>query len=267
LHGLAGQQGGADGAKFSSHAHPPTQPICLDGIELELMAPAKCPGGPMNLLNAASASVVLSIVISCSGATNGTSAPAPPAQASAPAASTRAAENQSAPANPTGAAVNPTGAAVKLFLDRTNEYVKFHNNVEKMVPPLAETSDPVKISTREKALGEALIKSRPDAKPGDFFIKEVQPIIAKIIKDDFAKRSLADRKALVQELPKGLKVGVNEIYPSTLPLATFPGNLLKALPELPPELEYRTVGRDLILRDIKGNVIVDIMRDVVPIPV
>lgn len=221
----------------------------------------------MNLLNAASASVVLSIVISCSGATNGTSAAAPPTKASAPAESRTAAESQRAPANPTGVDVNPTGAAVKAFLDRIGEYLKFHNNVEKMVPPLTETSDPVKIAAREKALGEALIKMRPDAKPGDFFIKEVQPIIAKIIKDDFAKRSLADRKALIQELPKGLKVGVNQIYPTAVPLATFPGNLLKALPELPPELEYRTVGRDLILRDIKGNVIVDIMRDVIPIPV
>lgn len=221
----------------------------------------------MNLLNAVSASVVISLVVACSGATNGTSAAVPPEKAAAPAALSVAAETQKAPAPPAAPPVNPTGAANKAFLDRLNEYVKFHNNVEKMVPPLNETSDPAKISAREKALGEALIKSRPDAKPGDFLIKEIQPIIAKIIKDDFAKRSLADRKALVQELPKGLKVDVNQIYPTALPLATFPGNLLKALPELPPELEYRTVGRDLILRDIKGNVIVDIMRDVVPIPV
>lgn len=221
----------------------------------------------MNLLNAVSASVVISLVVACSGATNGTSAAVPPEKAAAPAASSEPAETQKAPAPPAAPPVNPTGAANKAFLDRLNEYVKFHNNVEKMVPPLNETSDPAKIAAREKALGEALIKSRPDAKPGDFLIKEIQPIIAKIIKDDFAKRSLADRKALVQELPKGLKVDVNQIYPTALPLATFPGNLLKALPELPPELEYRTVGRDLILRDIKGNVIVDIMRDVVPIPV
>ena len=59
---------------------------------------------------------------------------------------------------------------------------------------------------------------------------------------------------------------VNSVYPSALPLATFPPNLLKKLPELPPELEYRIVGRDLMLRDVKGNVVVDIMRNVFPIP-
>lgn len=162
--------------------------------------------------------------------------------------------------------VNPAGAATKAFLDRIAEYVKFHNNVEKTVPPLTETSDPAKISAREKALGEALIKARPNAQNGDFFILEYQPYLTRMIRQDFAKRSLADRKALIQELPKGVKIGINQVYPTTLPLATFPPKLLKVLPELPPELEYRIVGRDLVLRDVKGNVIVDIMPGVFPIP-
>jgi hypothetical protein len=162
--------------------------------------------------------------------------------------------------------VNATGAATKQFLDRLQEYVTFHNNVEKMVPPIKETNDPAKISEREKALGAALIKQRPDAKPGDFFVKSYQPVLIKLIREDFAKRSPADRKALIVELPKGVKIAVNTIYPTTLPLATFPPNLLAALPELPKELEYRIVGRDLVLRDVTGNVIVDVMPNVFPIP-
>lgn len=161
---------------------------------------------------------------------------------------------------------NEVGAATKAFLDRMQEYVTYHNNVEKMVPPLKETNDPIKISEREKALGAALIKQRPDAKQGDFFVKAYQPVLEKLIRDDFAKRSMTDRKALIVELPKGVKVGVNQLYPTTLPLATFPANLLKALPELPPELEYRIVGRDLILRDVTGNVVVDILPNVFAIP-
>ncbi len=176
--------------------------------------------------------------------------------------------SSTAPAESRSQAVpaNAAGAATKAFLDRIREYVTFHNNVEKMVPALTETGNPEKIAGREKALADALIKQRPDAKPGDFFIKEYQPILRQIVREDFMKRSLADRKALTQELPKGMKVEVNTVYPSTIPLATFPGNLLKKLPELPPELEYRIVGRDLILRDTKGNVVVDVMRDVFPIP-
>ena len=169
-------------------------------------------------------------------------------------------------AGKTAPTVNERGAATKAFLDRIGEYVSFHNNVEKMVPPLKETANPEEISKREAALGAALIKQRPDAKEGDFFIKQFQPYLVRTIKDDFGKRSAADRKAIVVELPKNLKIAVNMVYPTTVPLATFPGNLLKALPELPKELEYRIVGRHLILRDTTGNVIVDLMRDVFPIP-
>jgi hypothetical protein len=162
--------------------------------------------------------------------------------------------------------VNARGAATKTFLDRINEYVEFHNNVEKMVPPLGETKSPEEIAKREAALAAALIKQRPNAKQGDFFIKEFQPYLIQIVKQDFAKRSAADRRALVVELPKDVKIGVNMVYPTTLPLATLPGQLLKALPELPKELEYRIVGRHLILRDVKANLIVDLMRDIFPIP-
>jgi len=188
------------------------------------------------------------------------------AQLPSPATQPAAPQPKPTPTTPQGAAVNETGAATKAFLDRLQEYVTFHNNVEKMVPPLKETSDPVKISEREKALGEALIKQRPDAKPGDFFVQAYQPILTKLIRDDFMKRPAADRKALIVELPKGVKIGVNTIYPTTLPLASFPANLLEKLPRLPPELEYRIVGRDLVLRDTTGNVIVDVMRNVFPIP-
>jgi len=186
----------------------------------------------------------------------------------APLAQTKAPPSRNAsPAKPAppAAGTNAQGAATKAFLDRLNEYVSFHNNVEKMVPPLKETASPSEISQREAALGAALIKQRPNAKEGDFLIKEYQPYLIEIIKNDFAKRSPADRRALVVELPKGAKVGVNMVYPTTLPLLTFPGNLLKALPELPKELEYRIVGRHLILRDVTGNVIVDLMRDVIPV--
>jgi hypothetical protein len=161
-------------------------------------------------------------------------------------------------------AVNATGAATKQFLDRIQEYVAFHDGVEKTVPSLKETPNPEEIAAREKTLGAALIKARPNAKEGDFFVASYRPILTRIIRDDFAKRAPADRKALLVELPKGVSVAINQIYPTTLPLATFPANLLKALPELPEELEYRIVGRDLILRDVTGNVVVDVMRNVFP---
>ena len=99
---------------------------------------------------------------------------------------------------------------------------------------------------------------------GDIFAPEYQPYFIKIVQDDFKQRSAADRKAIINELPAKMKVDINTVYPTTIPLATFPPALLSKLPDLPPELEYRIVGRSLILRDVKANLIVDILRDVVP---
>jgi hypothetical protein len=57
---------------------------------------------------------------------------------------------------------------------------------------------------------------------------------------------------------------INTDYPTALPLATVPPGLLLKLPTLPMDLEYRFLGRHLILRDIKANLIVDFIPDAVP---
>jgi hypothetical protein len=166
--------------------------------------------------------------------------------------------------NDDGQPVNQLGAATLEFHKRVQAYVKIHKEADGKVPSLKRTDDPMEISSREKALADMIMTLRAGAQPGEIFAMEYQPYFIKIVQDDFKERSSADRKALVQELPKKLKVDVNTVYPTTLPLATFPPKLLRKLPDLPPELEYRIVGRSLILRDVKANLIVDILRDVVP---
>jgi hypothetical protein len=193
-------------------------------------------------------------------------------QASAAQPSTAATQAaQLAPVNnpsvtPDGQPVNPLGAAVLEFHKRIEAYMKVHNEAESKVPKLKRTDDPVEISGREKALAEMIMTLRAGAQPGDIFAKEFQPYFVNIVQEDFKKRSVADRRALMHELPKGTKVSINTVYPTTVPLITFPAGLLRVLPDLPPELEYRLVGRHLILRDVKANLIVDALYDVVPIP-
>jgi hypothetical protein len=160
--------------------------------------------------------------------------------------------------------VNATGAAVLAFQKQVADYVKLHHEADSKVPSLTETSDPHKLASREAALGVAIRQLRVDAKPGDIFVAEFQPVLVEAVRQDFSTRTMADRKAMVQELPKATKLSVNMVYPTSLPLATFPAKLLRALPDLPPELEYRIVGRDLILRDVKANLVVDFVRNVVP---
>jgi hypothetical protein len=181
---------------------------------------------------------------------------------------TEPAADQAAKVKATPPSALPASAGVKAFQDRVAAYIQLRDKVDNGIPKLTETSDPKKIAEREKALGDALIKARMGAKLGDVFAPEFQPILVKIIKDDFAKRTLAERKALVVELPKGVKfLGINNQYPTTIPLATFPPNLLMVLPDLPQSLEYRIVFRNLILRDVRGNYVIDMVPDIFPIPV
>ena len=185
---------------------------------------------------------------------------------------TGVAADPSKPANATAAAAPDvaqpvsaaqTDAAVE-FQKRIQAYMKTHNDAEARVPNLKNTDDPQQIADREKALAQMIMTMRAGAQPGEIFAPEYQPYFIQIVRDDFATRSAADRKALINELPKNMKVDINTIYPTTLPLATFPPALLRKLPDLPADMEYRIVGRSLILRDAKANLIVDILRDVVP---
>jgi hypothetical protein len=47
-------------------------------------------------------------------------------------------------------------------------------------------------------------------------------------------------------------------------MATMPPGLLKVLPALPKELEYRIIGRDLVLRDVDASLIIDYVPNVIP---
>jgi len=64
----------------------------------------------------------------------------------------------------------------------------------------------------------------------------------------------------------GLSLRVNDTYPAAVPLQTMPPSLLQRLPLLPKELEYRIVGRDLVLHDIEPNIIVDFISGAIPSP-
>ncbi len=160
--------------------------------------------------------------------------------------------------------MNPRAEAVNAFGKRLQAYVELRKKAEEGIPVLKETDDPGNISAREKALGEALRKLRATAKEGDIFGKDMTPLVLEIVRADWKKRPAEDRAAIMAEMPKPFVPAVNMRYPVGQPLLTFPPDLLKELHQLPDDLEYRFVGRDLILRDAKANTIVDVIRHARP---
>ena len=164
------------------------------------------------------------------------------------------------------ARVDPTAAPMADFAKRVDEYVALRNRLADSVGPIDETKSQEEIATRATALGQAITAARRDAKPADIFTPEVATVFATLIKEEYSRRGWSVRETrddAQDELPNFTPT-VNQIYPTSYPLATFPPTLLPLLPKLPPTVEYRIVTNYLVLRDIEANLILDFMPNAVP---
>jgi hypothetical protein len=163
-------------------------------------------------------------------------------------------------------AVDPTAAAFADFAKRVDGYVKLRKPLVDSVGQLDPTKSQPEIAARSNALATAIIAARSQAKAGDIFTPEVSTILATLIKEEYRRRSepvQETRQDQQDELPDFVP-RVNQVYPTTYPLATFPATLLPLLPALPEALEYRVVQHYLVLRDVEANVIIDVLPNALP---
>jgi hypothetical protein len=72
------------------------------------------------------------------------------------------------------------------------------------------------------------------------------------------------RASLLHAEPVKMELQVNQSYPENVPLQSTPPSLLLNLPQLPDGLEYRLVGRELVLRDSEANIVVDYVPNALP---
>ena len=151
--------------------------------------------------------------------------------------------------------------ALEQFVQRARRYVELRREAAAAALPLEESASPEQIRARERALADAIRGRRPKARRGEVFGAAREPIVT-IVRADWRQRSAKERSALAAETPDVAPPSVNAAYPAQLPLATFPPELLEALPRLPKELEYRFAGPHLILRDVEANLVVDVAPDV-----
>ena len=161
---------------------------------------------------------------------------------------------------------NPTAATLADFGTRIKAYVELHRKLANETGEIDETKSPRQITDREVALGKLIRTARAQARRGDIFAPPIEALFKQLIREESARRSprvRTDRKEDQDELADFTPT-VNQVYPPTQPLVTFPAGLLRVLPKLPRELEYRLVQRNLILRDIEANVIIDFIPAATP---
>src|SRR5262249_9405778 len=162
--------------------------------------------------------------------------------------------------------------ALKQFNDRVQKYLDIQKEVAGSLQPLSKKeSDPALVVKHQRELASGIRAKRPDAAEGDIFVPALQPILLSIIKQGLASGTGKTARAMIlgegnpksPESPAKVDLSVNAMYPSKAPASSVPPSLLLRLPHLPDGLEYRFVGRHLILRDAKADLIVDILRNAV----
>ncbi|HEX2462235.1 MAG TPA: hypothetical protein VHJ58_18960 [Vicinamibacterales bacterium] len=162
-------------------------------------------------------------------------------------------------------AVNADAATLADFKQRLTKYIELQKDLADDSPPLKETSDPAKIDGAQEVLGAKIRAARMDAKPGDIFTPEARALFRRLMYPELKGEDGPETKASIagHDKPPAVPLKVNAKYPESAPLPTVPPNLLARLPQLPEDVEYRIVGKDLILRDVDANIIVDFIPNAI----
>lgn len=153
--------------------------------------------------------------------------------------------------------------ALADFTRRLDEYISVQRRLEKESPKMKQTSDPGEIKAAQNVLAGKIRTARHDAKRGDIFTPEVTALFRRLMYPELTGPDGRDTKATINSEKASVKLEVNGSYPSSEPLQTIPPNLLANLPQLPEDMEYRVVGRDLVLRDVDANLIVDFIPNAI----
>jgi hypothetical protein len=153
--------------------------------------------------------------------------------------------------------------AVKEFQDRIDNYLSAKKKKDVVQKP---TDSPDKLAQQKQQTAEKSQQARPEAQRGDIFTPVISAYFKKQIKSTMHGPEGSRVRASLRHaepLPN-VQLKVNAKYPKNLPLQSTPPTLLKNLPPLPRELQYRIVGSALVLYDMSAGLVVDFIPGAVP---
>jgi hypothetical protein len=156
-------------------------------------------------------------------------------------------------------------ATVAAFEARVKAYAKMREDIEARMPKLSKESTPEQIEVHEKEFERRVRAARTKAKPGQMFTPDIAAFIRATIKSEFKGTERKElRQTVLEADTKGVPLRVNNAYPETKEQVEMPPTLLLKLPQLPKQLRYRFVKRNMLLVDRENNLIVDFMLDALP---
>ena len=140
------------------------------------------------------------------------------------------------------------------FRTRIWSYFQLRSELKKGLPVLKLTNDPAEIGMAVRALATRIRMARVGAKEGDFFTPTISAVFRKTL---FLELDASSWAAIMDDNPGEFSVPINGSYPEGKPFSTMPPSILAILPTLPDDIEYRFLGRHLILLDTEASVILD----------
>lgn len=162
-------------------------------------------------------------------------------------------------------ATKAEAAAIAAFNKSVQDYAALHRKLEGPVPTVSISTDMEKIRAAMHALADKIRAARPHARQGDVFTPPVTTAFRKLIREGCGG-SFKELLEIVNEEsdPNVRTPKVNDPWPEGAAFSMIPPEVLCRLPVLPDELEYRFVNRDLVLRDLHADLVVDVLVNAVP---
>jgi len=156
-------------------------------------------------------------------------------------------------------------AAVQEFEARVAEFTALHKELDSTLPSVPDKATPEQIEKHQQDIAALIVNARANAKQGEFFTPGVMSRVTRAMTATFTGAEGASNKAATMEdNPGATNVHVNSRYPDGIPYTSMPIELLETLPKVGEELEYRFLGKRLVLLDSCAQIILDITPNVMP---
>jgi hypothetical protein len=150
--------------------------------------------------------------------------------------------------------VQVLGDANSPFTTRIETYFELRARLQRTVPAVTVTDDVGQIRRGTRSLANAIRVARHGAMQGEFFTvatsAELKRTLALIMDADVWA-------AIMDDNPGAFSHDIDGSYPEGKTRSTMPGIVLASLPRLPDDIEFRFLGRHLILYDTRANTIID----------
>jgi hypothetical protein len=148
------------------------------------------------------------------------------------------------------------GDAAADFSARVRDYAALRATLEAGLPVLPLAAEPAEIIRSQRALAQKLREARPGVARGHIFSRDITLSFRRGLRPALTTETVV---RIMDDNPGEFSVRVDGTYPKERTLSTVPANLLALLPPLPEDIQYRFLGRHLILYDVRANTIIDRM--------